>query len=69
MPRGYGFIPIVLSFFAAVEQRDFPKYRHKPIAIGYNMKRSVVSTASYEAYPDVTHPKKGKTLFLYLLWK
>jgi len=37
------------AFFAAVEQRDFLEYRNKPIAIGYNMKRSVVSTASYEA--------------------
>jgi len=35
------------AFFAAVEQRNFPEYRKKPI--GYNMKRSVVSTASYEA--------------------
>ncbi len=37
------------SFFAAVEQRDHPEWRGKPLAVGHNGPRSVVSTASYEA--------------------
>lgn len=37
------------AFFAAVEQRDNPDYRGKPIAVGGDGPRSVVSTASYEA--------------------
>src|SRR3989339_2044396 len=37
------------AFFAAVEQRDNPALRHKPIIVAGNSKRSVVSTASYEA--------------------
>lgn len=37
------------AFFAAVEQRDNPQLRSKPIAVGHNGRRGVVSTASYEA--------------------
>ena len=37
------------AFFASVEQRDHPELRGKPIAIGYDGERGVVSTASYEA--------------------
>lgn len=38
------------AFFAAVEQRDTPELRGKPVVIGGNPNsRSVVSTASYEA--------------------
>ncbi|RLB90814.1 MAG: DNA polymerase IV, partial [Deltaproteobacteria bacterium] len=37
------------AFFAAVEQRDNPDLRNKPIIVAGNSKRSVVSTASYEA--------------------
>ena len=37
------------AFFASVEQRDFPELRGKPIAVGYDGERGVVSTASYEA--------------------
>lgn len=37
------------AFFASVEQRDFPEYRNKPIAVGGGEKRGVVTTASYEA--------------------
>jgi DNA polymerase-4 len=37
------------AFFASVEQRDFPEYRGKAIAVGGSGKRGVVSTASYEA--------------------
>ncbi len=37
------------AFYAAVEQRDNPAYRGKPIAVGRAEERGVVSTASYEA--------------------
>ena len=37
------------AFFAAIEQRDFPYYRGKPIIVGGRKKRGVVSAASYEA--------------------
>ncbi len=37
------------AFFASVEQRDNPDLRGKPIAVGYDGARGVVSTASYEA--------------------
>ncbi len=37
------------AFFAAVEQRDRPELRGKPIAVGYDGPRGVVATASYEA--------------------
>lgn len=37
------------SFFASVEQRDFPEYRGLPLVVGERSSRSVVSAASYEA--------------------
>lgn len=37
------------QFFAAVEQRDRPELRGRPVAVGYDGERGVVSTASYEA--------------------
>lgn len=37
------------AFFAAVEQRDNPELRGKPIAVGHDGPRGVVATASYEA--------------------
>ncbi|MFC1576102.1 DNA polymerase IV [Candidatus Omnitrophota bacterium] len=41
------------AFFAAIEQRDHPKFRGKPVIIGADPKggkgRGVVSTSSYEA--------------------
>ena len=36
-------------FYAAVEMRDFPEYRNKPIAVGGDGPRSVLSTCNYEA--------------------
>lgn len=37
------------QFFAAVEQRDQPELKGKPVAVGWDAERGVVSTASYEA--------------------
>lgn len=37
------------AFFAAIEQRDNPDLKNKPVIISGNSKRSVVATASYEA--------------------
>ena len=37
------------QFYAAVEQRDNPELKGKPIAVGHDAERGVVATASYEA--------------------
>lgn len=37
------------SFFASVEQRDFPEYKGKALVVGHRGPRSVVAAASYEA--------------------
>jgi DNA polymerase-4 len=38
------------AFFAAIEQRDFPQYRNKPLIVGGSPdSRGVVATCSYEA--------------------
>ena len=37
------------AFFASVEQRNRPELRGKPVAVGSESERGVVSTASYEA--------------------
>lgn len=38
------------AFFASVEQRDKPRYRHKPLVVGGSpAKRGAVAAASYEA--------------------
>jgi nucleotidyltransferase/DNA polymerase involved in DNA repair len=41
------------AFYAAVEQRDYPEYRGKPVVVGSDPKggkgRGIVSTCSYEA--------------------
>ena len=47
------------AFYAAVEQRDHPEYRRRPVIVGADPKggrgRGVVSTASYEARPFGVH--------------
>ncbi len=43
------------AFFAAVEQRDHPALRGRPVIVGGLSDRGVVSTASYEARPFGVH--------------
>jgi DNA polymerase-4 len=43
------------AFYAAIEQRDFPELRGKPLIVGGDRLRGVVATASYEARPYGVH--------------
>ena len=43
------------AFFAAVEQREDPSLRGRPLLIGHDGPRGVVATASYEARPFGCH--------------
>ena len=50
------------AFFAAVEQRDFPEYRNKPLIVGGSpFARGVVATCSYEARPYGIHSAMPST--------
>lgn len=51
------------AFFAAVEQRDFPHYRNKPLIVGGNpSSRGVVATCSYEARQYGIHSAMSSAL-------
>src|SRR5206468_10056275 len=43
------------AFFAAIEQLDDPSLRGKPVLVGSDDLRGVVTTASYEARPYGCH--------------
>ena len=44
------------AFYASIEQRDFPKYKGKPLIVGGDpQKRGVVATCSYEARKHGIH--------------
>lgn len=50
------------AFFAAVEQRDFPQYRKKPLIVGgLPGSRGVVATCSYEARQYGVHSAMPST--------
>lgn len=43
------------AFFAAIEQREHPEYKGKPVIVGGLSSRGVVATASYEARRSGVH--------------
>src|SRR5829696_3452036 len=54
------------GFYAAVEQLDNPALRGKPILVGSNRPRGVVTTASYEARPFGCHSAQPMSVALRL---
>jgi len=50
------------AFFAAVEQLDQPELRGKPVLVGHDGPRSVVTTASYEARVFGCHSAQPMTI-------
>ena len=50
------------AFYASIEQRDFPKYKGKPLIVGGEpQKRGVVATCSYEARKHGIHAAMSST--------
>jgi DNA polymerase IV len=49
------------AFYAAIEQRDDPSLRGRPLIIGGRERRGVVCTASYEARPFGVHSAMAMT--------
>ncbi len=49
------------AFYAAIEQRDHPEWRGRPIAVGHQGPRGVVATASYEARRYGIHSAMSST--------
>ena len=54
------------AFFAAIEQLDHPELRGKPILVGGDGPRGVVTTASYEARPFGCHSAQPMAVALRL---
>lgn len=50
------------AFYASVEQLDNPELRHKPIAVGGNAERGVVTAASYESRKYGVHSAMSSAL-------
>src|SRR5436190_23626700 len=50
------------AFFAAIEQLDNPELRGKPILVGSDDLRGVVTTASYEARPFGCHSAQAMSV-------